>query len=78
MIHIQTIESYMELPSVIHPTKFAINGMYFQVISFSKLTDSQASKVAMHFYRMRKFKKSHKGKIFKVITTIDENSSGML
>jgi len=67
----------MNAPSVIHPTTFTISGMYFQVVSYASLSNSQAANVTQHFYRSRKFKKRDKGQLFKVITTIDENSSNL-
>lgn len=68
----------MEMPSVIHPKRFHINGIFFEVISYSPLTDDQAAKVAMSFFRSKKFKKKDKGKVFKVITQFDSESSNLL
>jgi len=68
----------MEMPSVVHPKRFAINGMYFEVVSYSPLSDDQAAKIAMMFFRGRKFKKSDKGKLFQVITQFDAQSAGLL
>lgn len=65
----------METPSVVHPTTFQIGGMHFQVVSYVSLSDKQAAKVAMHFYRTHKFKKKNKGKLFKVFTLIDSDSA---
>jgi|GEM_PF-2393934 len=68
----------MEMPSTVHPTKFNIDGYIFQVISYSKLTDKQAARAAQYFYQTHKLKKKDKGKLIKVITTFDENSSNLL
>lgn len=68
----------MEMPSVTHPTTFKINGMYFKVVSYSKLSSAQAGTIVQNFYRTNKFKKKDQGKTFTVITTFDENSSGLL
>lgn len=68
----------MEMPSVIHPKRFLINGMYFEVVSYSSLNDEQAANVAMMFFHGRKFKKSDKGKLFQVITQFDAQSAGSL
>lgn len=68
----------MEIPSVVHPKRFVINEMYFEVVSYSPLNDEQAAKIAMMFFRGRKFKKSDKGKLFQVITQFDTQSAGLL
>ena len=52
----------MELPSVVHPKKIAINGFKFQVVSFSKLSDNQAFNAAMHFYNSHHHLKNRKKK----------------
>ena len=68
----------MQPPSVIHPKRFVINGIIFEVVSYSPLTDEKAAKVAMLFFRSHKFKKKDHGKLFQVITQFDENSSDLL
>ncbi|RUO21829.1 hypothetical protein [Aliidiomarina haloalkalitolerans] len=68
----------MEMPSVVHPKRFAIKAMYFEVVSYSPLSDDQAAKIAKMFFRGRKFKKSDKGKLFQVITQFDAQSAGLL
>jgi hypothetical protein len=68
----------MKMPSVVHPKRFLIKGMYFEVVSYSPLNEEQAAKVAMMFFRGRKFKKSDKGKLFQVITQFDAQSAGLL
>lgn len=68
----------MEIPSVVHPKRFTINGMVFEVVSYSALTDEQAQKAAMLFFRSHKFKKKDQGKLFRVVTTFDRNSSNLL
>jgi len=65
-------------PNVVHPKRFQIEGMFFQIVSFDALTDSQAGKAAMHFYRTHKFKKSDRGKQFQVITILDKDSATLL
>jgi hypothetical protein len=62
------------MQSVVHPTIFLISGMRFQVVAQIALTDQQAAKVAMRFYRMRKFTKKDQGKLFQVLTSIDHDS----
>ena len=68
----------MEAPSTVHPTKFKIGDYLFQVVSYAKLSNDQAARIAQNFYRTNKFKKKDKGKLFKVITTFDENSANLL
>lgn len=67
----------MEIPNVVHPKTFNINGIFFQVVSYTSLSDEQAEKMAMYFYRKHKFKKKDKGKIIKIITTADSQSANL-
>ncbi len=57
----------MKLPTITHPTKFNIKGMLFEVVAYKSLTNEEAAKAAMHFYRAHKFKKSDQGKLFRVL-----------
>ena len=68
----------MQKPSVAHPTKFKISEMFFEVVTFEPVTNDQAAKIAMHFYKSNKFKKSDKGKSFQVITMFDKQSAQLL
>lgn len=68
----------MQLPSVLHPKRFSINGMLFEIVSHSELTDEQAAKAAMLFFRRHKFKKKDQGKLFRVVTAFDRETSGYL
>lgn len=68
----------MQTPNILHPRKITINGYVFEVVSFISLTDEQAAKVATHFYRTNKLKKSDVGKTIRIVTLFDENSIGML
>ncbi|MBF0406454.1 MAG: hypothetical protein HQM10_03810 [Candidatus Riflebacteria bacterium] len=63
----------MNIPSVVHPKVFEIAGMYFQIVSYSAISDTDAQNLAMAFYRTHKFKKSARGKTFKVMTTVDKD-----
>lgn len=54
----------MNLPDVVHPQKFLINGYTIGVVTYFPVTDRQAARIAMHAYRSRKWtkkdlKKSH-------------------
>lgn len=66
------------MQSVVHPTVFTISGMRFQVVAQFTLTDQQAAKVAMRFYRTRKFTKKDQGKLFQVLTSFDHDSIALL
>ena len=68
----------MKIPDCVHPRRFEIDGLLFEVVSFSSLTDEQAAKIAMHFYRSHKFKKTDQGKLFQVVTMFDGSSAGLL
>jgi len=65
------------MTDIVHPKKFSINGMYFQVTSHTKLSDSQAANIAMHFYRTHKFKKKDKGKLFTVMTVVNDDTASL-
>lgn len=68
----------MELPSVVHPKRFAIAGIFFEVVSYSTLTDAQAKSVALMFYRSHRFSRKDKGRLFRVLSGLDESSSDLL
>jgi hypothetical protein len=53
----------MELPDIIHPKSFLINGYAIRVAAYMALTDQQAAKIAMHCYRSRKWLKKDLKKI---------------
>jgi hypothetical protein len=52
--------------------------MKFQVVAQTALTDQQAAKVAMGFYRRRKFTKKDQGKLFQVQTLFDRETIALL
>ena len=68
----------MKIPSVIHPTRYTIRGIIFEVVSYVQLTDRQAQEIARTYYRKLKNKKKHVGKIVQAITMFDEDSSKLL
>ena len=68
----------MQLPNIIHPKKFVINGYTFQVASYITLTDSQAAKIAMHGYRSRKWLKKDLKKVHTQLWIGDQESLAML
>jgi hypothetical protein len=68
----------MEMPSVVHPTSFNIRGIYFRVVTLFPLTDQQAAKIAMRYYRAKKFKKKDIGSTIHVISVVDRESIELL
>ena len=62
---------------ITHPTQIRINGFTFEVLALTTLTDEQASRIALHFYRSHRLRKKDKGKLLQVVTQVDANSAGM-
>ena len=67
----------MEIPSIVHPTTFQINGFTYRVISHCVLTDQQAGNIARRTYQMKKPKKKDQNKVFDVYTEVDSQSANM-
>jgi len=65
----------MQMPSVVHPKQIRINDFTFEVVSYCKLTDEQASNAAIFFYRTHKLKKKHQRKVIQVISLVDADSA---
>ena len=73
----------MELPSVVHPKCFKMDGFIFQVVAYTSLTDDQAKKIARQDYANRRARKELKAKdrgkkVFTAVTLFDEDSIGLL
>lgn len=68
----------MQLPHIIHPKKFNIGGIYFEVVSYTQLTDIQASKIVLMFYKSRKFTKKHQGKLIRVVSQVNQDHLGLI
>ena len=68
----------MELPNIIHPKKFLINGYIFQVAAYMVLTDAQAQKIAMHGFRSRKWLKKDLKKVHTQMWLGDREALAML
>lgn len=66
------------LPICVHPKKFNISGILIEVTTCEPVTDEQAAKIALHFFAGRKFKKSHQGKLFRVVSLFDRASAAQL
>ena len=68
----------LEIPSVIHPKRFLIKGILFEVVSYTPMQDAQAAKVVRMFYASRKFTRQDQGKVFQVRTLLDRDSLSLL
>lgn len=68
----------MELPNVVHPTKFRIGRNLFEVVAYTALTDDQAAAAAMHFYRSQAAARRGRDQLFRVLLTVDQSSAGLL
>lgn len=66
----------MTMPSVIHPKRFSIGDIVFEVVSAGPLTDNQAARLVQHFHRSRRFTRKDQGKVFQVITVADQTTAG--
>lgn len=53
----------MNLPDVIHPKRFVVNGYTIGVATYFPINDQQAAKIAMHAYRSRKWTKKDLKKV---------------
>jgi hypothetical protein len=58
----------MELPNIVHPKIFKINGLRYQVVAYHVLTEQQARNAVLFFVATHKVKKSKnaKDKIFQI------------
>jgi hypothetical protein len=68
----------MNLPNIVHPKIVIINGFRLEIVAYCSLTDDQAMKVAVHFVRNNKLKKSQQKGVLRVLTQWDESSVGLL
>lgn len=67
-----------ELPTIVHPIKFRIGGIIFEIVSYVPLTDAQAAKAAMFYFQSYKFQKKDRGKLFRLLTQFDQDSVSFL
>ena len=77
-LHCNLKGGFMQADYVSNPKKFRVSDIYFEVLALGPSSDEQAARIAMRFFRGRKFKKSDKGKLFRVITQFDRQSANML
>lgn len=64
----------MGLRLIVHPKIFKVADYKFEVAAFCKITDEQARKIVLHFYRNSKLKKKDKDKIIRIATVYNEQS----
>lgn len=68
----------MNLPDVIHPKKFLINGYTLGVATYFPITDQQAAKIAMHGFRSRKWAKKDLKKAHLIYWSGDQSALALL
>ena len=68
----------MELPNIVHPTTFNINGYSIQVVTYMPITDAQARALATHCFRSRKWTKKDLKKSFRFVWAGDQAALAML
>jgi len=69
----------MELPSVVHPRTFRINGHLVQVVAYCTLTEPQAMKAAVIAARSLKLpKKAHPSMVYRALTLYTEETRSLL
>ena len=68
----------MELPGIIHPKRFVIGGITFEIAAYHQLTDQQAHGAAMLYYRSRKWRKKDRRAVVQVQHLLDEDFAGFL
>ncbi len=64
------------IPRVLHPTRFTIKGIAFELVSFEPLTDAQAARLVQAFYRSHRFTRKDQGKVIRVVTIADQTNAG--
>ena len=68
----------MDLKEITHPTTFKVNGIFYRVTTYTKLTDEQAAKIVTLHLRSHKPKKKDKGKTITIKTIHDQSSADLL
>ena len=68
----------MDLPNIVHPTIFTVNGFRIQIVSYCVLTDEQARKTAIQFVNKVKPKASLKKSVLQVRVNLDKDSVELL
>lgn len=69
----------MELPNVVHPTVFKINGHKVQVVAYCVMTETQARTAAIHLARSGKLpKKANPKVVLRLLTLWDQGTVAQL
>lgn len=68
----------VQLPNIVHPKIFTVNGFRIQVVAYCSLTDDQALKAAMVFVRDTKLKQSQKKSVIQALMNLDKGSAGLI
>jgi hypothetical protein len=69
----------MQLPNVVHPTVFVINGHRVQVVAYCTLSQTQARAAALHAAARTKLpKKANPKKVIQLLTTFDSDTAQLL
>ncbi len=58
----------LKTPTMTHPDKVRIKGIFFEVVSFKPLNFEDVQDIAKKYYLSRKFKKTDKGSTFQIVT----------
>lgn len=54
-----------------HPKRYAVKGIFFEVLSIEPVSEAFAREMVIRFYRSRKFGQKDKGKLFQVVLSSD-------
>lgn len=65
------------LAQIVHPKKFRLKNITFEVIAHVRLTDTQAENAVRLFCKLHKLTKKHEGRTLQVFTQIDEDKVGL-
>jgi hypothetical protein len=60
----------VDLPNVVHPTRYRINGVTIELVAYRKLTEEEARMHAAVALRGKKILKKDRGKLFRVMLTV--------
>jgi hypothetical protein len=63
------------MPNVIHPKRIEVAGAFFEVVSYSPLTDQQVMNVVRQHLFRHKLRKRDKGKVLQIVTVLDDQSA---
>jgi hypothetical protein len=64
--------------AVLHPARFEIARVQFEVVTVGPVSDEEAAKIVMHFCRSRRPTESDRGKLIRIVTLFDRESANLL